>query len=61
MCEIIDFLEPGEKGMHCPPLMNDNFTPEAGVVLPTLPGYSELLRQEARQRERSRQCPSRSS
>jgi hypothetical protein len=46
MCEIIDFLEPGEKGVRSHPLMDDNLCPEAGVVPPALAGYSRLLRQD---------------
>jgi hypothetical protein len=46
MSEIIDFLEPGENGVRCPPLMDDNSSPEAGVVSRALAGYSELLRQD---------------
>ena len=40
MCEIIDFLGPGEKGL------DDNLSPEAAVVPWALAGYSELMRQD---------------
>jgi hypothetical protein len=46
MCEIIDFLEPDRKGARCPPLIDDNSSPEAGVVPRALASYSELLRQD---------------
>ena len=44
--EIVDFLEPGERGGRCPALMDDNLSREAGVVPPAFADYPELLRQE---------------
>jgi hypothetical protein len=44
--EIIDFLEPGERGGRCPALMDDNLSREAGVVPRAFADYPELLRQE---------------
>jgi hypothetical protein len=44
--EIIDFLEPGERGGRCPAVMDDNLSREAGVVPAAFADYPELLRQE---------------
>jgi hypothetical protein len=46
MYEIIDFLEPGKKGVCAHLLMNDNSRPEDGVVSLALAGGSELLRHD---------------
>jgi hypothetical protein len=46
MCEVIDFVEPGEGSARFYRLMDDNLCPQADVVPPPLSGYTELLRQD---------------